>query len=150
MHCFFQLFFRNQEKLTQALEHKEYQCLTSKFFLDKWGLKKCQYLGKTILKRIILTRADIKCDGCGMLPIHGVARYKCYTCEDFDLCGNCKLIENIHPNDHILRLQSMIREMDNEEFQKYVEYWDQQQQVRVPKFLYELYYICLHQYFSNL
>ena len=123
------MFFSNKQKLTQALEHKAYQCLTSKSFLAKCGLEKCQYLGKDILKRIILTRADIKCDGCGMLPIHGVERYKCYKCEDFDLCGNCKLIENIHSKDHILGLESMIREMSAGEFQKYVENWDQQVKV---------------------
>ena len=33
---------------------------------------------------------DASCDECKMFPIFGT-RYKCKTCEDFDLCQHCKM-----------------------------------------------------------
>ncbi|KAI8970231.1 hypothetical protein BDF20DRAFT_890012 [Mycotypha africana] len=38
---------------------------------------------------------DIICDGC-YLPIHG-QRYRCETCNDFNLCNTCKDTMNHHP-----------------------------------------------------
>lgn len=35
------------------------------------------------------------CDGCGRFPIKGL-RFKCRSCEDYDLCECCKN-QNIHP-----------------------------------------------------
>jgi len=31
----------------------------------------------------------VECDGCKVVPIVG-ARFKCYTCPDYDLCANCE------------------------------------------------------------
>lgn len=31
---------------------------------------------------------DVKCDGCGVTPIHGI-RYKCAKCDNFDYCSTC-------------------------------------------------------------
>jgi len=40
----------------------------------------------------------ITCDGCQQSPIAGV-RFKCRTCDDFDLCESCEA-KNVHPADH--------------------------------------------------
>jgi hypothetical protein len=42
----------------------------------------------------------ITCDGCQQSPITGI-RFKCRTCDDFDLCETCEA-KNIHPADHPL------------------------------------------------
>ncbi len=33
---------------------------------------------------------DIECDGCGQNPVVGL-RFKCQSCDDFDLCASCKI-----------------------------------------------------------
>ena len=38
----------------------------------------------------------VQCDGCKMYPLVG-ERYKCYECDDYDLCGTCKA-ERVHPH----------------------------------------------------
>jgi len=43
---------------------------------------------------------NIKCDGCGVLPISG-DRYKCTVCPDYDLCSPCEK-KNLHPASHPL------------------------------------------------
>ncbi|CAE8634285.1 unnamed protein product, partial [Polarella glacialis] len=35
-----------------------------------------------------MVHRSITCDGCGMSPLRGL-RYKCKTCPDYDLCGEC-------------------------------------------------------------
>ena len=84
---------------------------------------KCDYLGQKILQKIILYRTDIKCDGCEMFPIQGSQRHKCNECEDFDLCKKCILIDNIHPPDHHMRIEPIVKEMSEEEFQTIVYHW---------------------------
>lgn len=44
-----------------------------------------------------LVHTNIICDGCGINPIRQV-RYKCMTCNNFDLCGSCfsKGVHNYH------------------------------------------------------
>jgi hypothetical protein len=41
---------------------------------------------------------NVTCDGCGIFPIIG-ERFKCVTCEDFDLCLTCEQ-KRIHPANH--------------------------------------------------
>jgi len=51
---------------------------------------------------------NIKCDGCGVLPISG-DRYKCTVCPDYDLCATCEKKE-IHPASHpLLKLKEPAR-----------------------------------------
>ena len=40
----------------------------------------------------------VMCDGCDMHPLVGL-RYKCTSCEDYDLCQKC-LQKGIHASDH--------------------------------------------------
>lgn len=42
-----------------------------------------------------LEHQNIACDGCGRFPIKGT-RFKCVSCEDYDLCECCKN-QSIHP-----------------------------------------------------
>lgn len=50
----------------------------------------------------------VKCDGCGMLPIIG-PRYKCKDCQDFDLCHQCCVEQNMHPQHQFLLVRSTIQ-----------------------------------------
>lgn len=40
----------------------------------------------------------VQCDVCGVTPIVG-DRYKCYVCDDYDLCSNCESID-AHGTEH--------------------------------------------------
>ena len=51
-----------------------------------------------------------------MNPIHGVERYKCRVCDDFDLCGKCKS-DNLHP-EHEMGVESCAVEMSEEQFRR--------------------------------
>ena len=74
--------------------------------------------------RIILARAQIKCDGGGIYPIiGGVLRYKCSKCEDFDLCENCILIDSIHSEQHQMKMTSTLKEMSDHEFNTITYSW---------------------------
>jgi hypothetical protein len=54
------------------------------------------------------THTNIKCDGCGVLPISG-DRYKCTICPDFDLCSACEK-KDVHPASHpLLKLKEPAR-----------------------------------------
>lgn len=51
---------------------------------------------------------NIKCDGCGVLPITG-DRFKCTVCHDFDLCSACEQ-KDVHPSSHpLLKLKEAPR-----------------------------------------
>ena len=50
----------------------------------------------------------VRCDGCGMLPIIG-PRYKCKDCQDFDLCHQCCVDQNLHPQHQFLLVRSTIQ-----------------------------------------
>jgi flagellar biosynthesis GTPase FlhF len=43
----------------------------------------------------------VRCDGCQMFPLVG-DRYKCETCNDFDLCSGCEARPSSHPASHPL------------------------------------------------
>jgi hypothetical protein len=49
-----------------------------------------------------LEHSGVTCDGCGANPIVG-PRFKCETCPDYDLCGNCfpslKEVHSVHTNE---------------------------------------------------
>merc|ERR550519_582856 len=44
------------------------------------------------------------CDACGLEPLVGF-RYKCVTCDDYDLCGNCESA-GIHSQHNMVRIAS--------------------------------------------
>src|SRR3989338_1605008 len=46
--------------------------------------------------------ADTKCDHCGIFPIIG-ARYRCLSCDDYDLCAKCFAIAKHYPSHHFVR-----------------------------------------------
>ena len=50
--------------------------------------------------------ANIKCDGCNMVPIVG-NRYNCSECKNFDFCEHC-LNYRYHDNTHKFVKRSMI------------------------------------------
>ena len=115
-------------RLQSAVDHCSivYKCPTtlSEKSLAKKDFKVCKYLGKQILKKIVIARAQKKCDGCGIFPIiGGVKRYKCIECEDFDLCENCILTDNIHPEHHEMKLTSTLKEMSDQEFNSITYSW---------------------------
>ena len=107
-------------KFQSAIDHSsaEYDCPLSQNYLSKCGLSKCKYLGQKILRQIVLEKAT-RCDGCGMYPIHGILRFKCCVCEDFDLCNNCKN-NNLHP-DHLMKIESCVTEMSHDVYKKYMQ-----------------------------
>ena len=39
---------------------------------------------------------DVSCKGCSMNPIIG-QRYRCLTCDNYDLCSTCKTKGHEHP-----------------------------------------------------
>lgn len=39
---------------------------------------------------------DVSCDGCSMNPIIG-QRYRCPTCDNYDLCSTCNKKGHEHP-----------------------------------------------------
>jgi hypothetical protein len=56
----------------------------------------------------VAVHENVKCDGCGTVPITG-DRYKCTVCHNFDLCSACEQ-KNIHPNSHpLLKLKEAPR-----------------------------------------
>jgi next-to-BRCA1 protein 1 len=70
------------------------------FPFDFCGQTESQEEGEAEAEQGIPTHVNIKCDGCGMVPITG-DRYKCTVCPDFDLCSSCEKKE-IHPASHAL------------------------------------------------
>jgi len=48
----------------------------------------------------------ISCDLCHVLPIVGT-RYKCATCNDYDMCQTCQARDTKHPRDHPLIMLRM-------------------------------------------
>ena len=66
----------------------------------------CPYLGQTLLKHVRVVKGH-RCDGCGVTPINGV-RFKCTTCNDFDLCQDCHRDSSVHSLDHKMTTESCI------------------------------------------
>ena len=75
------------------------------------------------------THFGVVCDGCEMYPVVG-ERYKCYECDDYDLCGKCKA-DGVHPN-HSMKwilpeigreLKSAIKEGDLAEVESIIGRW---------------------------
>ena len=64
----------------------------------------CPYIGRALLRHKVFVKS-VRCDGCGVEPIER-ARFKCVTCDDYDLCGGCKE-KGLHPG-HELRAESCI------------------------------------------
>jgi len=49
------------------------------------------------------THFGVTCDGCQMSPITG-ARYKCFVCNDFDLCSNCESTRTHDPSHPFIQI----------------------------------------------
>ena len=59
----------------------------------------------------VVFHAGIRCDGC-QGPLYGV-RYKCVSCEDFDLCEQCESkVETLHPHHMFLKLRQVLPSSD--------------------------------------
>lgn len=68
-----------------------------------------------ILEEDDFTRPEFKCNNCGQY-IYGV-RYKCYNCDDFDLCGICceKLLNPVKKRKPFHNLKHVFQAIDEKE-----------------------------------
>ena len=66
--------------------------------------RRCPYIGQSMLRHTLMLKG-VRCDGCGEEPIKD-SRFKCASCEDFDLCGRCQK-EDRHP-EHEMRVESSV------------------------------------------
>ena len=67
--------------------------------------RRCPFLGRPLLSHVRVLKGH-RCDACGLTPIDGV-RYKCATCDDYDLCQECKG-DNRHPREHEMAAESCL------------------------------------------
>jgi len=58
----------------------------------------------------------ITCDGCKSKEVRGF-RYKCTTCQDYDLCGRCEA-KGLHPEHNMIRISSLAKEEEKKEVVK--------------------------------
>eukprot|EP00933_Yihiella_yeosuensis_P022075 TRINITY_DN17376_c0_g1_i1.p1 TRINITY_DN17376_c0_g1~~TRINITY_DN17376_c0_g1_i1.p1 ORF type:complete len:568 (-),score=149.39 TRINITY_DN17376_c0_g1_i1:53-1756(-) len=67
---------------------------TSEFFKDLFAKERNKInelldnFGDWPMHWLKFEHQNVCCDGCGMTPLKGL-RYKCRSCDDYDLCGSC-------------------------------------------------------------
>ena len=90
---------KQKEKLQSLVGHQssDHECQWLKS-------RPCPFLGQTLLRHTLMLKG-VRCDGCGEEPIKD-SRFKCASCENFDLCGRCQK-EDRHP-EHEMRVESSV------------------------------------------